>query len=56
MKVGDLVRIKRQFLGPHDPVEYGVVIEQKTGHVNIVFSGVVVPRHKSMIEVICESR
>ena len=56
MKVGDLVRIKRQFLGPHDPVECGVVIEKKTGHVNIAFDGVVVPRHHSMIEVINESR
>ena len=56
MKVGDLVRIKRQFAGPHDPAGYGVIIKSLATHARIMFEGVVVPRHKSIIEVVCESR
>jgi hypothetical protein len=56
MKAGDLVRIKRQFIGAHDPVGYGVVIEKLATHVSIMFEGIMVPRHKSMIEVVCESQ
>ena len=59
MKVGDLVKIKADLYGPNDPPGPGIIIEALGTTVKVMFPhnmGLQLPRHKSILEVINESR
>ena len=58
MKVGDLVKIKADLYGPNDPPGPGIIIEVLGTTVKAMFphANLQLPRHKSILEVINESR
>jgi len=58
VKVGDLVKIVADLYGPNDPPGPGIIVEMRGSCAYVVFdhASLQLPRHKSILEVISESR